>query len=81
MLARLDRWDYWEPCELVKKVLAKLKEHQLAVSVTKSVFHVKSVAFLGYIVATDGVTMSKRKVDSIKKRKAPWSVKEVQIFI
>ena len=67
--------------ELVRKVLAKLKEHQLAVSVTKSVFHVKSVEFLGYIVATDGVTMSERKVDSIKKWKALRSVKEVQIFI
>ena len=66
--------------ELVKKVLAKLKEHQLAVSV-KSVFHVKSVEFLGYLVATDRVTMSERKVHSIKKWKLPQSVKEVQIVI
>ena len=32
-----------EHIELVKKVLSRLEEHQLAVSVTKSVFHVKSV--------------------------------------
>ena len=37
--------------------------------------------FLGYIVATNGVTMSERKVESIKNWKAPRSVKEVQIFI
>ena len=50
-------------------------------SIKKSEFHVKAVEFLGYIVATDGVTMSTRKVDSIRKWKAPRSVKEVQIFL
>jgi len=66
---------------LVKKVLARLEEHQLAVSVTKSVFHVKSVQFLGYIVGIDGVIMSERKVESVMNWRAPRSVKEVQIFI
>ena len=66
-----------EHIELVNKVLDRLAKHQLAVSVTKSVFHVKSVEFLGYIVATNGVTMSDRKVDSIKNWKPPRSVKEV----
>jgi len=70
-----------EHIELVKKVLAKLEEHQLAVSVTKSVFHVKSVEFLGYIVGIEGVTMSERKVESVINWRAPRSVKEVQIFI
>jgi len=56
-------------------------EHQLAVFIKKSEFHVKAVEFLGYIVATDGVTMSTRKVDSIRKWKAPRLVKEVQIFL
>jgi len=51
-----------EHIKLVKKVLAKLEEHQLAVSVTKSVFQVESVEFLGYIEGIDRVTMSKRKV-------------------
>jgi len=51
------------------------------VSIKKSEFHVKAVEFLGYIVATDGVTMSTRKVDSIRKWKAPRSVKEVQTFL
>ena len=36
-----------EHIELVKKVLDRLAKHQLAVSVTKSVFHVKSVELLG----------------------------------
>ena len=70
-----------EHIELVRKVLAKLKEHKLAISVTKSVFHQESVEFLGYIVATNGVTLSARKVESIKNWKPPQSIMEVQIFI
>src|SRR5712664_768541 len=70
-----------EHIELVRKVLARLEEYDLAVSTTKSVFHVREVEFLGYIVAVDGVTMSERKVQTIKDWKHPRSVKEVQIFI
>ena len=70
-----------EHVELVKKVLAQLEDYDLAVPTTISVFHVKEVEFLGYIVAVDGVTMSERKVQSIKDWKHPRSVKEVQIFI
>jgi len=70
-----------EHVAMVKKVLSRLMEYQLAVSIKKSEFYVKAVEFLGYIVATDGVTMSTRKVDSIRKWKAPRSVKEVQIFL
>ena len=52
---------------LVKKVLERLEQLDLAVSLKKSVFHTKPVEFLGYIIGTDGVTMSERKVESIVK--------------
>jgi len=70
-----------EHIELVTKVLAKQKEHQLAVSVTKVVFHVESVEFLGYIIAIDKVTMSEGMVESVMNWRASGSVKEVQMFI
>ena len=70
-----------EHTELVRRVLHRLREYQLAVSLPKSVFNTKSVEFLGYIVTTEGVTMSERKVSSSKEWKAPQSVKEVKIFI
>ena len=66
---------------LVRKVLQQLREYQVAISLEKSVFHVKKVNFLGHVVATDGVTMNERKVESIKWWKAPASVKDIQIFI
>ena len=66
---------------LIKQVLARLKGHDLAISLKKSVFHVDTVEFLGSIVGKDGVTMSKKKVESILSWNAPRSVKDVQIFI
>ena len=62
-------------------MLAQLERHDLAISLKKSVFHVDTVEFLEYIVRKDGVTMSKKKVESILSWKAPQSVKDVQIFI
>jgi len=53
----------------------------LAVSLKKSVFHQEEVEFLGYIVKTNGVTMSDRKVKSVQNWAHPKSVKEIQIFI
>ena len=70
-----------ERIALVKKVPAQLEAYDLAISTTKSVFNVKEVELLGYMVAVDGVTMSERKVQNIKDWKQPRSVKEVLIFI
>jgi len=50
---------------LVKQVLARLERHDLAVSLKKSVFHVDTVEFRGYIVGKSGVTMSEKHVESI----------------
>jgi len=67
--------------KLVQKVLDRLEQHDLAVSLKKSVFHQDEVEFLGYIVRTSGVTKSDRKVKSVQDWAHPRSVKEVQIFI
>ena len=53
----------------------------MAILLEKSVFHVKTVDFLGYVVMTDGVTMNEKKVETIKAWKPPTSVREVQIFM
>ena len=67
--------------KLVQKVLDRLEQHELAVSLKKSVSHPEEVEFLGYIVKTSCVTMSDRKVKSVQDWAHPRSVKEVQIFI
>jgi len=40
---------------LVRKMLQRLREDQMAISLKQSVFHVKKVGFLGYVVVTDRV--------------------------
>jgi len=62
---------------LVRNVLQKLREYRMAISLDKSMFHVKKADFLGYVVATDGVTMNEKKVESVKAWRAPALVKEV----
>jgi len=67
--------------KLVQKVLDRLEQHDLALSLKNSVFHHKEVAFLGYIVKTSSVTTSDRKVKSLQDWAHPRSVKEVPILI
>jgi len=62
------------------QVLARLERHDLALSLKKSVLHVNTVEFQGYIVVKNGVTMTEKKVESIFNWRAPRSVKDVQIF-
>jgi len=66
---------------LVRKVLEKLRRFGMAIFLENSIFHVKSVDLLGYVAATDGVTMNDEQVRNIKAWKPPTSVKEVQIFL
>ena len=67
--------------KLVLKVLHRLEQPDLAVSLKKSVFHQEEVEFLGYIVKTSGVTMGDRKVKRVQNLAHTGSVKEVQILI
>ena len=62
-------------------MLARLERHDLAISLKKSVFHLDTVEFLGYILGKEGVSISKKKVESNLSWKAPRWVKDFQIFI
>jgi len=76
---------YYENIEdyikLVQKVLDRLEQHDLALSLTMSVFHHQEFEFLGYIVKTSCVIISDRKVKSVQNWAHPRLVQEVQIFI
>jgi len=66
---------------LVQKGLQRLREYLMVISLQKCVVHVKKVDFLGYIVATDRVTMKEKMVESVKGWRAVAWLKDVQIFI
>jgi len=65
-----------DPIKLVQKVLNRLEQHDLAITLKKSVFHQDEVEFLGSIVKTSGVTMSDRKVKRVQNWAHPRSVKK-----
>ena len=56
-------------------------EHDLVVNLAKSVFHVRRVEFLGYILGQDTVEMESTKVQAIQDWEVPTKKKEVQAFL
>ena len=70
-----------EHMELVKEVLSRLRKYNLCAAIKKSYFHVSEVEFLGYMISPEGISMSERKVESIRDWKRPKSVKNIQEFL
>lgn len=67
--------------EHVKLVLAKLKEHQLALKLEKCSFDQTTVSFLGFIISVDGISMDPSKVAAIKEWATPKSALDILIFL
>jgi len=67
--------------KLVQKMVDRLEQHNLAVSLRNSVFHMEEVEFLAYIVKTSRVTICDRKVKSVQNWAHTRLVKQVSIFI
>ena len=66
---------------LVKRVLDRLQEHQLAIAPEKCEWHRSRVNFLGYIISAKGVEMDQEKIQTVLEWEAPGTVKEVQSFL
>jgi hypothetical protein len=67
--------------KLVSQVFSILKKEGLAVAAHKSFFHVREVEFLGYIINTNGVEMSPRKVEAVRTWEIPKNLKDIQRFL
>jgi len=67
--------------KLVQKVLDRLEQHDLGVSLKKVVFYQEEVKFFEYIVKTSEVTMSDSKVKRVQNPPHRRLVKQVQMFI
>ena len=66
---------------LVKRVLERLQEHQLAITPDKCEWHRSTDNFLGYVFSLKGVEMDQDKIRTIVEWEAPDSVKGVQSFL
>lgn len=72
---------YDEHVRHVKKVLERLRERDLPVKLDKCEFHKHKIAFLGYIVSTEGIGPDPAKIEAIKNWPTPVNLKEVQSFL
>ena len=70
-----------EHVQHVQKVLQALQNADLKVKPEKSLFHVKEVHFLGFIVTPEGLQMDPEKIRSVVEWPTPKNVKEVQSFL
>jgi len=66
---------------LVKEVLRRLQDKELAVSPEKCVWRAQEVEFLGYVIGKEGIKMSNDKVQAVLSWKIPKSLTEVQSFL
>ena len=65
----------------VERVLQKLLDHNLAVNLAKSEFHVKEINFLGYLLGDNTLRMEPGKIEAIQQWETPTRKKEVQAFL
>jgi len=65
----------------LREVLCCLKKHRFELNYKKCLFLRKSLEFLGYVISSDGITLSDRHVEAIRAYKQPGNVIEVQRFL
>ena len=70
-----EHWDH------VRKVLTRLRQHQLFVNLDKCDFNTEQLEFLGFIVSTKGISMDPERVASIKDWPRPKTHRDVQVFL
>jgi len=67
--------------KLVHQTLERLQKNKLAVSPEKCIWKVPEVEFLGYIIGTNRIKMSTKRVQAILGWKTPGLLTEVQSFL
>ena len=67
--------------EHVRRVLQRLREHNLHAKLGKCTFHTDTIEYLGFIVSPAGISMDSAKTQVISDWPVPKNVKEVQSFL
>jgi Reverse transcriptase (RNA-dependent DNA polymerase) len=67
--------------EHVRKVLERLRQYNLYTKLSKCLFSIEELEFLGYIVEILGILMDYRRVVTIRDWLTPTIYYEIQIFI
>ena len=67
--------------EHVRRVLQRLREHNLHAKLDKCTFHTDTIEYLGFIVSPQGLSMDPAKTQAIRDWPRPRNVKDVQSFL
>ncbi|WVZ88363.1 hypothetical protein U9M48_034893 [Paspalum notatum var. saurae] len=67
--------------EHLRKVLEKLRSHQLYAKFSKCEFWLERISYLGHIITAEGVTVDPEKVEAVMEWPQPTNVSEVRSFI
>jgi transposase InsO family protein len=65
----------------VRRVLERLRQHQLYANREKCEFGRTSMHFLGHVVSKDGISMDSSKLDDVRKWPIPKSVEDIRSFL
>jgi hypothetical protein len=67
--------------EQVKRILKKLRQHQLSLKAKKCYFEKEEIEFLGLIISEKGIRMDPHKVKAITDWPTPTTKRELQQFL
>lgn len=67
--------------EHLKLVFDRLNEYGLRINLSKSIFGVHELEFLGYLITPDGACPLPEKVEAIMKYKLPNTIQELRTFL
>ena len=73
--------DKKEHQEQVKRILKKLRQHQLSLKAEKCYFEKEEIEFLGLIITETGIQMDPHKVKAITEWPTPTTKRELQQFL
>jgi hypothetical protein len=73
--------DKTEHQEQVKRILEKLRQHQLSLKAEKCYFEKEEIEFLGLIISEKGIRMDPHKVKAITDWPTPTTKRELQQFL
>ena len=73
--------DKEEHQEQVKRILEKLRKHQLSLKAEKCYFKKMEIKFLGLIITETGIQMDPHKVKAIREWPTPKTKRELQQFL
>lgn len=67
--------------EVLFQAMNLLKEHNMQLKISKSVFYARKFEYLGHVITENGIKANPKKIEAIENYPRPINVKKVQSFL